>query len=306
MQWLSLIVFALLACGIIMLFQMRFQDFWTLFQRKRQATLKDELDMLAGNPPKGFFAKEFYAAEQILRATGRENKFAWIKMLSLVLFAVGSFLALLLNNAYLIPVLGLGFALAPVWYVRASAAKYRRKLSEDLETALSIITTSYLRTEDIKTAVKENLPYLNEPVKGNFQAFLTEVEMINANVVSALNTLKLKIPNAIFHEWVNTMIQCQSDRTMKHTLTATVQKFSDVRLVQAELDTMLAAPKREAITMMFLVAANVPLLYFLNRDWFESLMFTTQGKIALAVCAAIILFSLARIIKLSRPIEYRG
>ena len=40
--------------------------------------------------------------------------------------------------------------------------------------------------------------------------------------------------------------------------------------------------------MMFLVIANVPLLYFLNEDWFHTLIFTTPGKIALAICAAII------------------
>ena len=58
--------------------------------------------------------------------------------------------------------------------------------------------------------------------------------------------------------------------------------------------------------MMFLVIANIPLLYFLNKDWFHTLLFTTPGKIALAICAAIILFALTQIMKLSKPIEYGG
>jgi tight adherence protein B len=69
---------------------------------------------------------------------------------------------------------------------------------------------------------------------------------------------------------------------------------------------MLHGPRREAITMMFLVVANVPLLYILNKDWFHALIFTTPGKIALAICAAIILFALSQIMKLSKPIEYGG
>ena len=36
-------------------------------------------------------------------------------------------------------------------------------IAAELETALSIITTAYLRNEDILTAVEENLPYLNPP-----------------------------------------------------------------------------------------------------------------------------------------------
>ena len=63
-------------------------------------------------------------------------------------------------------------------------------------------------------------------------------------------------------------------------------------------------PRREAITMIFLVISNIPLLYFLNKDWFGTLAFTVPGKITLAICAAIILFSVTRILKLSKPIEY--
>ena len=93
---------------------------------------------------------------------------------------------------------------------------------------------------------------------------------------------------------------------MKHTLPAVVQKFSDVRIVQSELDAMMQEPRREAITMVFLVIANVPLLYFLNRDWFHTLLYTTPGKISLAICAAIILYAVTKIMQLSRPIEYGG
>lgn len=306
MQWICFLVFILLVCASFSLLRIRFNDFWTLLNRKKKATLNDELDMIAGKPPKGFFSKEFYEVEQILKSTGRAEKFEAIKRLAIILFVVGVILALTLDNAYMIPVLGLGLALTPVWYIRTTASKYKRRLDENLETALSIITTSYLRTDNLTKSVRENLPYINEPVKGHFQAFLTEVELINANIISALNSLKMKIPSAIFHEWVNTLISCQSDREMKYTLTNTVQKFSDIRIVQAELDSILSAPRKEAVTMMFLVISNIPLLFFLNRDWFYSLVFTFQGKIALAICAAVILFSFARIIKISKPIEYRG
>lgn len=150
------------------------------------------------------------------------------------------------------------------------------------------------------------MEYINEPVKANFEAFVYEAELINANTTSAINSLKMKIPNRVFHEWANILIQCQSDRAMKNTLPTIAQKFSDVRVVQSELEAMMQGPRREAITMMFLVIANVPLLYFLNEDWFHTLLFTTPGKIALAICAAIILFALTQIMKLSRPIEYGG
>ena len=212
----------------------------------------------------------------------------------------------LLKLIFLMPILGAGFALAPVWYLRATASVYKKHLNEELETAISVVTTSYLRSGDLMKAVKENIPYLNPPVKGNFEAFITEAEMLNANMISAINSLKMKIPNRIFHEWCNTLIQCQSDRNMMNTLTFTVQKFSDMRIFQTELEAIINEPKREAFAMMFLVLCNIPLLYVLNQNWFETLIFTLPGKITLAICAAVILFSFTRIMQLSKPIVNKG
>ena len=305
MPWVYIICFALIAAGLLTLFGVRPGDFIdALFRSQRKsATLTDELNVLMGTPAKGFFNQDF-ELKQILKGTGRADRYEAVKRLSLILFAVGGALALLIGNVYMVPILGIGFSLAPIWYLRSTAASYKKHLNEELETA--IFTTSYLRTEDLIRAVKENLPYINEPVKANFEAFVYEAELINANTTSAINSLKMKIPNRVFHEWANILIQCQSDRAMKNTLPTIAQKFSDVRVVQSELEAMMQGPRREAITMMFLVIANVPLLYFLNEDWFHTLLFTTPGKIALAICAAIILFALTQIMKLSRPIEYGG
>ena len=306
MRWIQLIVFTLLVNGFFTLFGLRFMDLIQVLAVGKQSTLQDDVDVLLGKPAKGFFNRESVEIEQLLKTTGREGRFTVIKRISVLLFAVGAVISLLLNNPFLIPVLGAGFAFAPIWYLRSTAAVYRKHLNEELETAISVVATSYLRSGDLLEAVKEDIRYLNPPVKGNFEAFITEAEMINANMISAINSLKMKIPNLIFHEWCNTLIQCQSDRDMKHTLTFTVQKFSDMRIVQAELEAIINEPKREAFAMMFLVLCNIPLLYLLNHDWFETLLFTLPGKITLAVCSAVILYSFTRIMQLSRPIEYKG
>lgn len=305
MQWIQVILFLLIANGLLSLFQVRINDFLQVFTFSGKSTLQDDADTILGKPAKGFLNRETMEIDQLLKATGREGRFLLLKRLSLFLFALGAVLALLLDNPFLLPVLGAGFAFIPIWYLRSTAAVYQKNLNEELETAISVITTSYLRSEDLLMAVRENLPYLNPPVKAHFEAFLLESEMLNANMISNLNSLKMRLPNRIFHEWCNTLIQCQSDRSMKHTLTFTVQKFSDVRIVQSELEAIISEPRKEAITMMFLVLGNIPLLYVLNEAWFHTLMFTVPGKITLAVCAALILYSFTRIMQLSKPVEYQ-
>ena len=305
MPWLYIIIFLLISTGLLSLFGVHVTDLLTIFSKSKSVTLSDELKVVMGIPVKGFFNREYELGE-MLRGMGRAEKFTAVKQLSLLLFAVGAVLALLLNNIYMVPIFGIGFSLVPVWYLRSTAATYKKHLNEELEMSISIITTSYLRTEDLIKSVKENLPFINEPVKSTFSAFVSEAELINANLVSAINSMKMKVPNRVFHEWCNILIQCQSDRSMKQTLPTITQKFSDVRIVQSELEAMMQGPRREAITMVFLVIANIPLLYFLNQDWFHALLFTTPGKIALAICGAIILFSVSQIMKLSKPIEYGG
>lgn len=305
MQWILIIIFVLIANGLFTLFDVRFIDFLHVLAPAKKSTLQDDVDVLLGKPAKGFFNRETMEIEQLLSATGREGRFNLVKRASLFLFAFGAVIALLLNNPFMIPILGAGFAFAPIWYLRSTAAAYKKHLNEELETAISVITTSYLRTGDLLRAVRENIPYLNPPVRSHFEAFITESEMLNANMISTINSLKMKIPNQIFHEWCNTLIQCQSDRSMKNTLTFTVQKFSDMRIVQSDLEAIINEPRKEAIAMMFLVIGNIPLLYVLNYSWFETLLFTIPGKITLAICSAIILFSFTKIMQLSRPIEYK-
>jgi len=265
-MWISIAVFVLLTVGIVAVFNIRFTAvFERIVKSGGSSTLAEDLEVMSGDTPRGFFKRESYEIEQILKATGREGKFESVKTFAVIGFAVGCLAALLLGNAFLVPVLGLAFAYIPVFYIRATAGTYKKQLNAELETALSIITTSYLRTEDILTSVKENISFINPPVRAHFEEFITESELINANTVSALNRLKLKIPNVIFHEWVNTLIRCQSDRTMKNTLLSSIQKFSDVRVVQFELDSSVASIMREACKMEGLVAVCVPLLYDIMR-----------------------------------------
>ena len=57
--------------------------------------------------------------------------------------------------------------------------------------------------------------------------------------------------------------------------------------------------------MALMVVANIPLLYFLNKEWYGALMYTTFGKITLAICGAVMLFTFLRMQKYCKPVEYR-
>lgn len=232
-------------------------------------SLRDEINESTQRKKKFVLRREIEESQNILRMTGREAKFPAICAMSLLLFLVGASFAFLLGNFFLVPVLAAGMMFIPFWYIKLTAAYFKKAISAELETALSIITTSYLRNEDIQTAVEENLEYLNPPVKNAFAEFLTRIKLVDPDVDAALRDLSTKIDNAVFREWVAALLTCRYDRGMKTTLTPIVAKLSDMRIVNGDLENMVFEPRKEFIVMQILVLGNIPLLYFLNQEWYD-------------------------------------
>lgn len=268
--------------------------------------IREEILEQTQRKKKSFFRREIEEVQSILKATDRENTFPLLCTVSLLLFAAGAAGAAMLGNFFLVPVLAVGFMFLPFWYIKLTATHFKKDVSAELETALSIITTAYLRSEDILTSVEENLEYLNLPVKNIFQDFVSRIRLIDPDLEAALDELRTRISDDVFQEWVDALKACLYDRSLKTTLTPIVAKLSDMRIVNAELEYMVMEPRKEFITMVVLVVGNIPLLYFLNLDWYHTLMHTVVGQIMLAIAGIIIFVSTAHVIKLTKPIEYRS
>lgn len=275
------------------------------FLTRSSKSIKAEIKEATHRKKTSYFQREITEVQEILKLTGRSNRFSLICAASLLLLAVGAAIAILLENVFLVPVMAVGMMLLPFWYIRLTATHYKNSVAEELETALSIITTAYLRNEDILTAVEESIQYLNPPVRNVFAGFLTQVKLIDPDVDAALHAMKPRIDNQVFHEWCDAIAACQYDRSLKTTLTPIVGKLSDMRIVNTELEYQVAEPRKEFIIMALLVVGNVPIMYFLNQSWYHTLMHTVVGQVVLAVCAATIFISTSFVIRLTKPIEYR-
>ena len=237
-----------------------------LFQPKK-LSMKSRIEESRKNKKTKGLKLLFLETKEILRVTGKKGLFSALCVLSMILFVVGVFMAMTMKNTYLIPVLAVGFALLPFYYVKFTAGRHKRQINMELETALSIITTSYLRGKNtIIRAIEENQPYLNPPVAEVFRNFLLQVKLINSNWKEALDQMKLGVDNTVFHEWVDAVIACQDDYNLKSTLPPIVAKLSDMRVVSTELDLLLTEPVKEYITMVVLLLGSIPLMYFLNAS----------------------------------------
>ena len=303
-----LLAFAGMVVGcflIIGLSPMEFTE--SIFSRilAKPNSIKSQINEATRRKKPNFLRREIMEAQDVLRLTNRTSMFGMLCACSLALAAVGVSVAVAIGNLFLAPVLAIGLMFVPFWYIKTTETNYKKAISSELETALSIITTAYLRNEDIITSIEENVHYLNAPVKTVFESFISRIKLSNPDVTAALLEMKQQIDNEVFHEWCDSLILCQNDRSLKSTLTPIVNKLSDMRVVNADLEYLITGPRKEFITMAFFVIGNIPLLYMLNKDWYNSLMNTIPGQVILAVSAVGIFVATAIVIKLTKPIEYK-
>lgn len=271
----------------------------------KQETLKDKALTARGKKKKSKILLEIERMRRALQETGKEKQFSLACTAAMLLMIAGFIVAIAIDNMFLIPVLAVAFALIPFAYLAKTISIYETQVREEIETALSIITTSYVRSDNLISAVKENITYLKPPVKGIFESFLIEATVISPDIRMSIHNLKDKVKNSIFEEWCDTLISCQNDRTLKDTLMPVVSKLTDVRLVNNSLKTMLAETRREYWMMVAMVLANIPLLYCINKDWYDALMYTTIGKAVIAICGIVIIITAIRMNKITKPVEYK-
>ena len=307
MTALYIISFLMLAVAAVLLLNLTpeqiNEDINEMFDK--QQTLKEQALTARGKKRKSRIILELERMRRALQETGKEKQFSVACASALIFMIAGCIVAIVIDNMFLIPVLAVAFALIPFAYLTKTIAIYETQVRGELETALSLITTSYIRCDNLVKAVEENLPNLKPPIKSIFESFLAEATVISPDIRQAIYHLKEKIKNSIYEEWCDALISCQNDRTIKDTLMPVVSKLTDVRLVNNALKTMLAEARREYWIMVMMVLGNVPLLYCLNKDWYNALMHTVFGKIVLAICGVVIIFTAIRMNKIAKPIEYK-
>ena len=200
---LILLAFAGMLAGIFLLLNMtpfEFAEDLTKSFASREAPISKRIGQL--NHPREVrgIKKTVREAKEMMILTGRGGKFAALCALSLFLAAMGAVICIVIQNYFMLPVLAAGMGLIPFWYVLFTSHSYKKLMNNEIETGLSIITSSYLRSESIITAIEENIHYLNPPVADVFRGFLAETGMISADVKQALSNMKPKLDNYIFRE----------------------------------------------------------------------------------------------------------
>ncbi len=318
MFWVSFSVTVLLVIGIILAFKIDkkcISEFWnstrTVIVKKskqrhekvRHDPIKRKLDMVLNGKKQNFMVRTFKETEVILAENNQRHRIRGVYILSGISAALGVVISIAASNIFLAPPLAFGAALVPTWIVKLKSSKMQKQLNSDLEVALSGITTSYMRNDNIILAAEENLTYLSGIVKNVVFRFVSENRLINSNIAFGIQKMKGSIDNEIFHEWCDALYQCQTDRSLKVTLFPIVNKFSETKAIQAELDTLMLEPFKETISIVIMVILSIPLMSMINKEWYKTLVNTVPGKIIVSLAFFAIVYAINKSVRMTAPIK---
>ena len=277
------IVFFLLFGAFCLLLGLHRKDFVSLLKFVPKTSLKRKIAK-ANTMNQGFVTTQLSEITQILAIYNIPGGIWLVYACSAGLAVAGFGLSNFAKNLFMAPILMVSFAAMPFAIIKFYWLYKEKQMNRTLESALNSITSSYLRSNgSIISAVEENIAQLPAPINQVFQHFLLQITYVDANVADALEMMKLTIHNNIFHQWIDVLIQSESNHQMKKNLSKILDKFSDARDVEAEINTILQDAKRSYLLMLGLSCIAPFLFYFANKEWWSILTESISGKLLLAV-----------------------
>lgn len=187
-----------------------------------------------------------------LKMIGHQKYIYTIIFITLILIFLGIITGTSFSNPFLIPVFIVALASLPYVYIRSLYLNYKNLLMDEMGIALSVITSSYERSENIISAFEENTDFIGEPLKSVFQDFLVGVNNVGLNLEDCLESMKDKIQNPIFSEWIDNLKRCAKDRNLKVSLKPTVDRIREIKNATESAKVILFEVRREFWTVLII------------------------------------------------------
>ena len=272
---------------------------------RRRISLKSKVYEILGKKKENVFIRTMQEALQTLEKTGERSKAKRMERSCFAFSAAGVFAGLLLQNIYLSFALGVALYFVPLWIIKLSLNSYISHVNDELDTALSHITSAYESSNNIVSAVKSNLQYLNPPVYEAFERFVLTYENVDPDIQNGILTLRDSFDSYIFKEWCNAMLQCQTDNTLKTTLQPHVSKFSSQKYMQEKQQTGQMIPLREFGGLCLGVPLFVALMGSSQKELITSMFTHPAGQITLAIAILVMVAGFNKAVTMTRPFEFR-
>jgi len=269
--------------------------------RKKRAA-KERIKKIIGKPPSRL-RQLINDSKEMLDSANMGGDIRRYQLSAILLAVLGILIGTVMDNLMATIVLALGMLILPIIYIQLKTGTYIRHLNDSIETALSVVTNSYVQSGDLLDAVKSSLKAIPAPMDDIFRKFLVEVEMIDNNVVQALYNMSNRVNRRHWREWCAAARHSQSDREIRYAMPGIVERLSEYRQVQMETDTAMRRMYTDYGLMVVIILSVIPIMAMIMPEWFNALMYTLVGKITLALVLMTMFLCTIGVVLSNKPID---
>lgn len=288
--------------GIAVIFKL--SPYYLEMEIKSLSTQKSLKKLVTKRKRKNRLLIAYESTVTAMKTLGQSKSIYTVTFITIVLVLIGAIGGLALDNRFLSPVFATCFACIPFIYVRLQYLSYKALLVDEMETALSVVTSSYERRENILLAFEENLPHINEPLKSVFNEFIISVNHTGVDIVTGLEAMKDKVNHPIFTNWIDELKRCQKDRNLKVSLQPVVNRISDVRMATSAAKVVLYEVRNEFWLVAFLTIVFMAVTYVFVPMYFGEIANASQIHFMFALHLFLLAAFSIRAVLLTKDIKF--
>lgn len=289
MKFLFAIAFLCLVICILIIFKVDTKSISDTLNnmQKKKPTLKK----LSLKKKQGKIKTSFNNIVLALNTMGQIGSLYRIILISFLLIIMGAFAGFTFGNIYLSIVFAIILASIPFIYVRIQYIEYKALLIDEMEVALSVITSSIERTENIITAFEENVDNIGKPLQTVFLKFIYSVNH-NIPMEQAIDEMKTKITHSVFIDWCDNLKRVHKDRSLISSLRPIVDRITNIKIATGEAKNILSEATSEFISVAVLSVVFMILSYLVIPNLLSSVDVPVKPAEWLKIVFAIDIFTL--------------
>ncbi|MFP4456402.1 MAG: hypothetical protein ACLFPS_01965 [Clostridia bacterium] len=294
--------FLLLSIAFLSLVRISVNDIYSIYKEKNRKALRIILARLGG--VKSNKVNKFSInTENMLNIMGIDISLSEYISILFILSVLAAFLGVLIDNLLLALLLFISTNFLLHQYLKNKYYKKSREIQKDLNLGLSLITNSYLESNNLIRAIKSNIYKMPESVKEVFSDFLVQVEMVDPDIKKGVLRLKNKFNDEYFIRWCDLAIHCINDRDYIKVLPAVVNEMAIERENQSKHDSLVNEVYKENLQLLIITALTPFILKIIFPEMLVYLLNTAVGKIIIAVSYFLLAITLGKILTINKPIN---
>ena len=299
-----ILVFLFMLAGLFLLTDVSIKTL--ILKREKRISIVNELfsekRRALANKKDSFFKKHRNQVELAILAGEVKLSFPQYLQVVAVCSLIGLVIGLLFQNLLLSGCMAVCLPFIPYQYLKLRSAGFKQQLVSQMESAISIITNTYLQSDDIRYSIHVSLPNIEHPLNSVLTDLDTDLTC-GVNAVEALEKIRPRIESKMWREWIDRLKECQDNHSRKNLLPPIIGDITDIRGIQADLDTKMVEDWREHVMVTIFVLGYVPALRFLNTQWYSALTTTPIGRIIVTLIFVTAFLATLYVLKVNKPIN---